>query len=411
MPTIKLRHIYFISAVIAVALIYIRMLSSQFVLGTTTFDHPYGQFVGALIIAGVAWLCLIYGLKRYQLAHKDLFILLGVAILSRVIFIGSTPIYEDDWNRYLWDGAVTAKGVNPYDYAPEQVYEAEAADRPALLKLKAMDETHGDQTKRINYPELRTIYPPVAQALFTLAAIIKPFSLDSLRALYIATDILSFFLLYKVLQAYGRDPSWALLYALNPLLIYSGFNAAHMDILLLPPLLLCLLWVKNGQAPFRAAGALAVASAVKLWPLLLAPIIFRHWRKDYVTYVMIAATVAFLSLILNWPLIASIWAETGSESGVLAYTKTWQRSSFIFSTLHFFLEPLMDDPGRILRYCVALSVTVISLYYGFIAKDEADKLPLAMMVTTSALLFLSPTGFPWYLYWVCLLYTSDAADD
>jgi len=200
--------------------------------------------------------------------------------------------------------------------------------------------------------------------------------------------------LIKTLQAYERDPKWALLYALNPLLIYSGFNVAHMDVILVPLILLTMLWVKR-RAPVKAATALSLAAAVKLWPLLLAPIFFRAWRRSPVFYLGIAALTAVLSAIFNLPLLLSI----GDDSGLVAYSGEWQRSSFIFPLIFAVFEPFTTAPGQISRVLVAVIVTLISLYYGFVKKADDQTLPLALIVTTGALLFLSPTGYPWYLYW------------
>jgi len=289
---------------------------------------------------------------------------------------------------------VTAQGINPYTYSPKDIIEGGQSDNPQIKQLSEFDRATGDITYRINYPELRTIYPPVAQGVFALAALIDPLNLDVLRALYIVIEVLTLFLLVKTLQAYGRDPKWALLYALNPLLIYSGFNVAHMDLLLVSPILLTMLWVKQG-APLKAAVALSVAAAVKLWPLLLAPIFFRAWRKRPVFYGGVAVMTAVLSVVFNLPLLLSI----GADSGLTAYTGEWQRSSFIFPIIIAVFEPITIAPGHMSRIFVAVLVTLISLYYGFIAKVEDKTLPLALIVTTTALLFLSPTGYPWYLYW------------
>jgi len=356
-------------------------------------------------------MAMIFVLKSSSVTRRTLYGLLALGLLFRALFIGSVPIYEDDWNRYLWDGAVTAQGINPYEYSPKQVIEGAESDNAQIRYLNKYavetESTIGQYlletvrqrpiTYRINYPELRTIYPPVAQAVFTLAAFIDPLNLDSLRIIYLVVEALTFVLLIKALQAYGRDEKWALLYVLNPLLIYSGYNVAHMDLLLMPPMLLTLLWVKQ-RAPAKAAIALSVASAVKLWPLLLAPILFRAWRKQPAVYVAIAAAVAVMSLILNLPLLLSI----GDDSGLSAYTGEWQRSSFLFPILFSVLEPFTISPGQISRMIVAVVVTLIALSYGFIAKAEDQKIPLAVMVTTGVLLFLSPTGYPWYLYWVLI---------
>jgi hypothetical protein len=104
---------------------------------------------------------------------------------------------------------------------------------------------------------------------------------------------------------------------------------------------------------------------------------------------------AVLSLAFNLPLLLSI----GEDSGLTAYTGEWQRSSFIFPIIFAAFEPFTIAPGQISRIFIAAIVTMISLYYGFISKAEDKTLPLALIITTTALLFLSPTGYPWYLYW------------
>ena len=405
------KTLYIVTVLIGVVLLYIRTIAGEFLVGTTTATHPFVEFAGALIIGGLLVTLLIPLLKSISLSKRDLLILLGIGLFFRALFIGSMPIYEDDWNRYLWDGAVTAQGLNPYKYSPTEVVEGALSENPDIQHLRnyslankgATDQYSLDKydgapiTSRINHPDLRTIYPPVAQGIFTWAALISPLNLEVLRGLYLVVDVLTFFLLIKTLQAYGRDAKWALLYGLNPLLIYSGYNVVHMDLLLMPPLLLSMLWVKQG-APVKAGIALSVASAVKLWPLLLAPIFFRQWRSQYGAYIMIALGVAVLSLFLNAPLLLSI----GETSGLSAYTGEWERNSFIFPIMVSLFDHISIAPGQISRVLVALIVTLIALYYGFIAKAKDVDIPMALLVTTGALIFLSPTGYPWYLYWVLI---------
>jgi len=389
------KTIFIASAAIGLLLLYIRYLAKYFILGTSTFEHPYIEFAGALIIGGLVLMLMIAILKSADVTKRGLYMIIAL----------------DDWNRYLWDGAVITQGINPYKYAPLEIIEGENSDNPDIIRLREysietrrnldnyVQERYNNRPVplRINHEYLRTIYPPVAQGVFAVAAFIGPINPDVLRGVYLFVEALTFFLLIKTLQAYGRDEKWAILYVLNPLLIYSGFNVLHMDILLMPPMLLTLLWVKKGS-PMKAGVALAIASAVKLWPLLLAPIFFRRWRRQPLYYIAIAASVAVLSVVFNLPLLLSI----GENSGLSAYTGEWVRNSFIFPMLFSLMEHVGDEPGRLSRIIVALSVTLLSLYYGFIAKIDDDKLPLALMVTTGALLFLSPTGYPWYLYWVLI---------
>ncbi len=430
----KPQTLFILGAVlIGAALFYIRHLSFSFVRGTTTADHPYIAFTAALIIANLIWLCLIPLLKRWTQKPADtdihtprrwriwIWSLLGLSLSFRALFFGSVPIYEDDWYRYLWDGASITQGVSPYKYSPTEILDQlandtlpegqkpiSAQDSKRLLELS--DEGYSVLLK-INNPDLTTIYPPSAQAAFTLAAIIKPLNIDSLRFVFLLTEAVTLFLLIKALTLYERSPLWALLYAFNPLLIYSAFNVAHMDVVLPPFIIAALIFVK--KRPFWAAFALAGAAAVKIWPLLLAPIFYRGWVRRPIIYISAAICVALLSLLLFWPMIT----ELRASSGLSAYSQKWQRSSFLFPVFRQFLEGFIADPSRFLRYSVAAILTGISLWFGFghllgtnTSTDRTspaqDRLyitmPRALMVTTLTLIFLSPTGYPWYVIWVIM---------
>ena len=65
------------------------------------------------------------------------------------------PYLSSDIYRYIWDGRVIAAGINPYRYVPSD---------PHLAALR--DPEIFPEINRGNYA--RTIYPPVAQAIFFL---------------------------------------------------------------------------------------------------------------------------------------------------------------------------------------------------------------------------------------------------
>ena len=404
--------LYCTVALIALALVFVRVISERFAPGTSTIDHPYVAFVAVMMVAGLVWTGLIWLIpkilaiqKLRQNTHKILWLCLGVGFVVRLLFLGSTPIYENDWNRYLWDGAVVTHGISPYSYSPAQVLEVqvlevqvlEAApqgDTNSLQTLALLSAENDGFADRINYQDLTTIYPPVAQSVFALAALIKPFDLNVLRILFIIIDAVSVWLMVKALRLYGRDPLWAVLYVLNPLVVYAGFNAVHMDIILVPFLLLCLLWIK--ARPQWAAVALGFAAAVKVWPLLLAPILFRTVRGNMGLYLRCAAIVTLVFLFLSAPILLTL----GDNSGLSTYAQSWQRSSFLFPLLVFGLESTgVDTADQMARIIVAVAVSGLSLWLGFARKGTPKTLPAALMVVTLALFLLAPTGYPWYGIW------------
>ncbi len=359
-------------------------------------------FAGLLIGANLIWLLFIpiissgqSPLSRRTMPVKPyVWTLLLISLLYRALFFGSTPVYEDDWNRYLWDGAVILQGENPYAHSPTEVIE-----NPDLRHMRDYAEARenrdgGNILRRINNKNLTTIYPPVAQSAFAGAAVLAPLNLDALRFVYLVIDALTLFLLIKTLPHYGRSPDWALLYGFSPLLIYSGFNAAHMDILLPPFILLTLLWVR--YRPSLAGIALSAAAAVKIWPLILAPALFRSHLRTPSVYLFCAGLITVLSGLLLLPMLR----ELGGDSGLQVYSEFWRRSSFIFPHLENTLGLFQDNPGRIARLVVAALVTGVALWYGFGSRfDNHNDLPARLMIITLVLLLLSPTGFPWYAIW------------
>jgi hypothetical protein len=387
-------RLFSLAVIILAALLYVRLISDGFVLGTDTFSHPYKSFVAALIFAGLAWVYLIPVLKGFiDSSGKYFWALAFLGVILRVIFFGSTPIYEDDWNRYLWDGVVTKQGTNPYQYPPEATF-AVRFDAPQELKdLQVLSVENGNFTTRINNPHLTTIYPPVAMGVFTLAAVIKPFSLDAMRGIYLIAEIAALWLLIKILIAYGREPFWALLYWLNPMLIYSVYNAGHMDILLVPLLIGALYLAK--QRPLWASFTLGLAAAVKIWPLILGPVLLRNHRSSLPTYFGGGLIMGLTALLLLSPMLLSL----GETSGLQAYAGGWQRSSFIFGYLEAGLALISDNAGRLARVLIAGVLTSLALWFAF-KRGETDKvLPAYLMLIPLWLYLLSPTGYPWYILW------------
>lgn len=386
--------VYSVVAIILAALLYVRFISVGFVLGTDTFSHPYKTFVAAMVISGLAWVCLITVFKKLKLSlGHHLWVLVFLGIIFRALFFGSTPIYEDDWNRYLWDGAVTVQGVNPYEYSPEDTF-AVGFDAPDALKdLQVLSVENGNFTTGINNPHLTTIYPPVAMSMFTLAAIIKPFNLDALRGLYLVIELGTLWLLFKALSAYGREPVWALLYWFNPMLIYSVYNAGHMDIILVPFLIGALYLAK--KRPLWASLALGLASAVKMWPLILGPVLLRGHRQSVPVFMGGGLIMGLTALILLAPMLLSL----GENSGLQAYAGGWQRSSFIFGYLESGLFFTGENAARLARLIVAGLLTALALWLAFKRDTDDEVLPAYLMIIPLCLFLLSPTGYPWYVIW------------
>ena len=325
---------------------------------------------------------------------------LGLAVGLRVLFVGTYPIYEDDYQRYLWDGAVVAKGLNPYAHAPAEVSTPPMpGDPPNLAALREIAENErmgGGVVERINNPELSTLYPPTAQAAFALAAQVARFDSDGLRWVFLLVEVAGFGVMAAALRRYGRSATWGLLYMLCPLVIFAGMNTLHMDVLLPPFVMAALLWV--GRRPMLAAASLALAVGVKVWPLVLGPVLFRQYRRDPARYVAYGALLGGLSLVVMAPLLVRL----GETSGLAAYSAGWVRSSFLFPLMVEGLAGVSAAPDWLARLLVAGTVSAVALWLALVARPAPERLPGALLAVVLVLLWLSPTGFPWYMIWAAM---------
>jgi len=94
------------------------------------------------------------------------------AVVFRLTLLLRPPDLSEDVWRYLWDGRVARAGISPWAYAP---------DDPAVAKIAPLVR------KQVAHREIRTVYPPAAQAVFRLAAVDdSPFPL---KAVFGAADV------------------------------------------------------------------------------------------------------------------------------------------------------------------------------------------------------------------------------
>ncbi|MEQ9487621.1 MAG: glycosyltransferase 87 family protein [Alphaproteobacteria bacterium] len=351
------------------------------------------------VLAGLLYLLLPFAIQRTALPRNVLFVGVLAGLLARLFLFASEPILENDYFRYLWDGAVLASGENPYRWSPADVLTGIAPAAFHNLSVEA-----GQVVAQIGYPDLRTIYPPLGVLIFGLAHLADPWGLTGLRGLYLLADTVTLALLLALLRQFGRPPVWALIYWLNPLSIQMTFNAMHMDALLLPFLLgAFLLAVRN--RPGGATFLLVLAAGVKLWPVLLAPVLLRHaaptLRQTLVWMLLFAA--GFVVLLL--PLYFSGPAET---SGLFAYGSDWRKNEIVFGLVVSLFDGLLAvfdavriDAERLARLAVAGALTLLALLLALLARPKDDRaLAVSVLMLVACLFIFVPSPYPWYFIWL-----------
>lgn len=381
-------------------------LSYSFPYGVDVTQAPLALYITVALFAGGLWALLTFQTRAVKKAAPALWVILALGLFMRGAMFFSIPVLEDDSYRYLWDGAVTAKGIDPYKYAPAEVAQNSVfgtseheAHSPDLKQLEALAEQHPEAHSRINFPYVSTIYPPLTQAAFAVAHWIDPFGLNGWRWVLLLSDLVTFGLLLSVLKAFQRPAVWISLYWWNPVVIMQGFGAGHMDLLVLPFLLFALLMAKSKRTGL-ASLALAGGAVVKIWPVLLFPFLLRPLLRRPILALVYSIGFGVTVLAMLLPQVVHAVAP---EAGLNAYASDWRTHAFVFAILEDFVLAPLEAPGQAARLIVAMAIISLTGFLALRFGDDVSRLPSLWAVVIAALILLSPTGYPWYFIWLAPL--------
>jgi alpha-1,6-mannosyltransferase len=215
------------------------------------------------------------------------YIALGIGL--RVLLLWSIPNLSDDVFRFLWDGRLLAHGIHPFAYTPEAV----------LQRLPALPGLSLDLYGKLNSPQYYSVYPPVCQALFWVAAKLSPWSIGGgvfvLKLFLLGCEIGTIGLLYKHISIRN-----AALYALNPLVIFEISGNCHFEGAMIFFMLAGILALRQKKV-LGSACYFALATASKLLPILLVPVIWRYlgWKRGtlFTLYFGLICVALFLPLL------------------------------------------------------------------------------------------------------------------
>ncbi len=190
---------------------------------------------------------------------------LGIAMLLRLPLLFETPRISDDMYRYIWDGRVQAAGINPYRYIP--------AD-PALAPLR--DDKIYPHINRRDYA--RTIYPPVAQMVYFAVTRVSE-SLTWFKTALVGFELVTIWVLARLLVAFGLPRERIVVYAWNPLVFWEFAGSGHIDAVMIAFIALALLARRGGREVLTGI-LLGCAVLIKFFPLVLFPALYRRgsWK-------------------------------------------------------------------------------------------------------------------------------------
>ena len=333
-----------------------------------------GAFYGWFALAFVIYLAALWIIRRMERAHDGtppswklpLAVVLLAAAAFRLMMIGATPVLSDDIYRYQWDGRVQLAGIDPYRYPPND---------PALATLRNEASTH------INFPHLRTVYPPLTQQAFRFGAWLGP-TLTSQKAIFVGVELITLLCLLLILHRRGKSLLWVAAYAWHPLTVLEVAGSGHND-----ALGVAMLWlgVAGWELKQRwvAGGAWALAFLSKYATLILAP--WWWFRKQGRLALLGCAALAV------WPLICCPTVVSALYESLSAMTARFESNA----SGYLLLSWVLGNAGIARVVAVGLWLTVLLWW----AWREADVVRYLLVGFATAAL-LSPVLHPWYLLWL-----------
>jgi len=317
---------------------------------------------------------------------------LAGAIGFRLLYLPAMPELSDDVYRFIWDGRLLVQGIDPFKHLP--VYYITGAGRS--LDLAGISESF---FQKLNSPEYYTVYPPLSQGVFALAAWLFPNSVTGsvvvIRGVLLIADLANLYLLHWLLR-YFRLPGYLLLlYALNPLVIAELTGNLHFEGLMLFGLLLA--WVLLcRQRYWWSACAFSIGVLTKLLPLMLLPLLIR--RIGWVHTLIYSAMVGVLTFC-GFLAVTEFGQLYHMLDSVELYFQTFEFNAgpyYLLRWVGFQLEGynMIGTIGKILP---VLSVSGIAIYAWREKRPDQRHLPQAVLAVWTFYLLLSTTIHPWYI--------------
>lgn len=326
-------------------------------------------------------------------------LLAGIGIVSRLVFLPAIPNLSQDFYRFLWDGRLLLQGINPNLVTPETYLQAGNEVVPQALALyEGMGELNGSHYSN---------YPPVNQLCFVIAALLSGKSILGsaivLRIIIILADIGILYYGKKLLESLNLPVKNIFWYFINPFIIIELTGNLHFEAVMLFFLVAGLYYLHRGRW-WWAGILIGLSVSVKLIPLLLLPLFFRWFvkKKSIVSgmkklsgfYLLTLATIAvsflpFLSseFVSNFAATIGLWFQNFEFNASVYYIIRW----IGFQTIGW---NIIADVGKILPLVVLGAILLLSF---FRRNDSTQQMITALVFGISIYFMLSTTVHPWYV--------------
>ncbi|MDQ6756341.1 MAG: hypothetical protein M3004_05345 [Bacteroidota bacterium] len=324
--------------------------------------------------------------KFFSVTHFKYLVI--AAILFRILLLFSVPNLSDDVYRFIWDGRLAANGINPFSYLPVEIMQM-----PSVTGITK--ELFG----QLNSTQHYTIYPPVLQGIFWLAAKVFPVNVRGaiilLKCIILMFEIGTLFLLGQILKKLSLSKHLALLYFINPLVITELTGNVHFEgVMIFFVLFAFLLLLKKNWT--RSAICLALGIATKLIPVIFLPLVINKlgWKKG-----MQYSLISLITSLILFALVFDIATIQHMLNSIDLFIRKFEFNASIYYVVRYFGNQIkgyniIAIAGPFLILLSALIIFIISFWNKNIGWQFF--FTKALFIITTWFLF-STTVHPWYI--------------
>ena len=326
--------------------------------------------------------------------------LIGLVILFRLIFLFAIPNLSQDFYRFIWDGRMILKGLNPYLSIPQSFIQQGIQPISEAYNLyNGMGEMNASHY---------TNYPPINQLCFLIAALFASKSVFGsiiiLRIIIILADIGILYYGKKLLQILNLPVKNIFWYALNPFIIIEMTGNLHFEPVMLF-FLICSLYQLHQEKWTLAAILLACSISVKLIPLLFLPLFYQWFIKKEQKWLIgiqklsLFYIITLAALIISFlPFYSSEFIKNYSDSVGLWFKKFEFNASFyyIFREIGYLFRG-WNEIEIIGKTTPFLTITFVLIVSFFRNNKSMIQLITALLLGLCFYYFTTTTVHPWYL--------------
>jgi alpha-1,6-mannosyltransferase len=335
-------------------------------------------FMKVAIIQSVIYLPAVWIVMRARSSRALVLIAIVFAVLFRLSILLSTPYLSDDIYRYVWDGRVQAAGINPYRYVPAAPELAHLRDDAIYPEINRRDYAH-------------TIYPPLAQIVFLLTTRISE-SVVWMKITMLLFEAIAIWAIAQLLTLLGQPRQRLLIYAWHPLVVWEFAGSGHVDAIAIAFIALAFL-ASQRNSNIRAGFALAGATLVKLFPIVLLPAIFTRPRWKVALALVAAIVVAYLPYLSVGPTaVFGSLPGYAQEQGLVSGTQFYGLS---------LAQKLFGSGVPSISYLIATILLMSAIGCWALARTVRgeDSLKSATVLATATTVLFAP-HYSWYFCWL-----------